>query len=106
MDKPEVKRDTSTGVLYARLRQGDAARTVTVTDAIMVDVDAGGCVLGIEMLSDTDWPGVLTRLAMEGRLVYRDPEGPGLATPESLADQQGTLPFDSGRRQDPNPPRR
>jgi len=93
MDKPEVKRDTSTGALYARLRQGDVARTIPVGDNIdttMIDVDADGYVLGIEMLSDTDWPGVLARLAAEGRLVYRDPDGPGLATPESIAKQQHT----------------
>jgi uncharacterized protein YuzE len=71
-DHPEVKRDTSTGALYATLRQGDVCRTVAVSDSVNVDTDVEGQVLGIEMLSDTDWPGVLVTLAMRGKLVYRD----------------------------------
>jgi uncharacterized protein YuzE len=72
-DRPEVKRDTSTGALYARLRQGDVRRTVAVSDSVNVDTDIEGQVLGIEMLSDTDWAGVLVTLAMAGRLVLREP---------------------------------
>lgn len=66
---PEVKRDTSTGALYATLREGQHARTIEVSDSVMVDADSDGHVLGIEMLSDTDWPGVLVTLVMQGRLV-------------------------------------
>jgi uncharacterized protein YuzE len=89
-DYPKVKRDTSTGALYATLRKGQHARTIEVTDSVMVDVDAEDHVLGIEMLSDTDWPGVLVNLAMVGRLIYQDPAIPPLATPDSIAEHQGT----------------
>lgn len=71
---PEVRTDPETGALYATLRQGEHARTVPVTpevDSAMIDVDAEGRVLGVELLSGTDWEAVLVSLAMDGRLVLR-----------------------------------
>ncbi len=91
-DHPEVKRDTSTGALYARLRQGTVARTVAVSDSVNVDVDSQGRVLGIELLDGTDWPGVLVTLAMAGRLVLR---APGLDAGRDYSDDPGM----NGRKQ-------
>jgi uncharacterized protein YuzE len=71
-DKPDVRRDRAAGALYARLRDGEVARTIEVSDDAMIDVDPEGQVIGVELLAGDDWPDVLVRLAMAGRLVLRD----------------------------------
>jgi uncharacterized protein YuzE len=53
---------------YATLWPGDIARTVEVTEDLMVDVDADGCPLGIEVLGGTGWTQALVTLALQGRL--------------------------------------
>lgn len=44
------------------------ARTVEVTDDVMVDVDVEGRPIGVETLDGSDWAGALATLAMRGRL--------------------------------------
>jgi hypothetical protein len=53
---------------YARLREGRVARTVEVSDSVMVDVDDNDLILGVETLGGEDWHGALASLAMAGRL--------------------------------------
>lgn len=53
---------------YERLREGAVARTVTVSDDVMVDVDEHDLVLGVETLGGSDWRDALADLARAGRL--------------------------------------
>lgn len=53
---------------YAHLRSGTVARTVEVSDDVMIDVDSEDRVLGIETLGGEDWRDALASLAMAGRL--------------------------------------
>lgn len=55
-------------VSYVRLFEGEIARTAEVADDILVDVDAVGQVLGIEVLGGRNWVDGLAALAMTGRL--------------------------------------
>ena len=64
----EVPPDALAGVGYTRLRTGAVARTVEVTNSIMVDVDAEDRILGVETLNGEDWQAALVTLAMTGRL--------------------------------------
>ena len=53
---------------YARLRDGDVARTVEVGDDFMIDLDSDGRPLGVETLGDADWTQAIIRLAMAGTI--------------------------------------
>lgn len=53
---------------YERLREGAVARTIEVSDSVMVDVDSDGLVLGVEVLDGGDWRDALANLARAGRL--------------------------------------
>ncbi len=53
---------------YARLHEGTIARTVQVTEDILVDLDDGDRILGVETFGDVDWRNGLATLAMTGRL--------------------------------------
>ncbi len=44
------------------------ARTVEVSDSVMVDVDDQGRPVGVETLDGSDWRSALVTLAMRGRL--------------------------------------
>lgn len=58
---------------YAYLRKGTVARTVQVTDSLLVDLDADDRILGVECLSkDVIWQDALITLAMVGRLAVPD----------------------------------
>ena len=57
---------------YARLREGTVARTIQVTDSILVDLDGRDRILGVETLSGEDWTSALATLAMTGRLAIPD----------------------------------
>jgi uncharacterized protein YuzE len=47
-----IKEDVAAGAVYMKLRDGEVAETVEVSDAdAYVDLDADGYVLGIEFLS-------------------------------------------------------
>lgn len=72
MDSPEVKRDPQVNAAYVTLRQGKQARTVEVSSSVMIDVDAQGQVLGVELLDDGSFQDVLVSLVVDGRLVLRD----------------------------------
>jgi len=50
------------------LPERKVARTVEVTDDVMVDVDAEGCPVGIETLDGSAWQDALVTLAMRGRV--------------------------------------
>lgn len=63
-----VRVDPECGAAYATLRYGKVARTVEVTESVMVDVDADGRLLGVEVLDGSDWRDALVTLAMRGRL--------------------------------------
>jgi uncharacterized protein YuzE len=69
----EFRHDPQVNACYAKLREGKVARTFEVSDSEMIDVDSDGQVLGVEVIGGTDWEDVLVRLAMQGRLVLRDP---------------------------------
>jgi uncharacterized protein YuzE len=56
------------GYVYLLPERTPVARTVTVSDDVMVDVDAEGRPIGVEMLDGGDWTGALATLAMRGRL--------------------------------------
>ena len=47
---------------------GGVARTIWVTESILVDVDADGKVLGVEVIGEGNWLDGLAALAMKGRL--------------------------------------
>jgi uncharacterized protein YuzE len=47
---------------------GGVARTIEVTDSIMVDVDVEGRVLGVEVIGDGNWVDGIVKLVMIGRL--------------------------------------
>lgn len=48
----EIKHDIAAGAVYMKLRNGEVADTIEVSDAdAYVDLDADGRVLGIEFLS-------------------------------------------------------
>jgi uncharacterized protein YuzE len=64
--------NTSSAVGYARLREGTVARTVQVTDSLLVDLDGNDRILGVETLSGEDWREALVNLAMTGRLAVPD----------------------------------
>ena len=54
---------------YARLLpERKVARTVEVSDDVMVDVDADGRPVGVETLDGSDWASALASLAMRGRV--------------------------------------
>jgi uncharacterized protein YuzE len=60
-----------TGIVasYAHLLpERKVARTIEVSDDVMVDVDAGGCPVGVETLDGSDWRDALVTLAMRGRV--------------------------------------
>ena len=60
---------------YARLREGTVARTVEVSDSVMVDVDENDLILGVETLDNSRWQDALASLAMAGRLaIPRKPD--------------------------------
>jgi len=70
---PSVKLDPEAGASYATLAHGGippggVARTVEATESIMVDVDADGTVLGVEVIGEGNWADGLVALAMTGRL--------------------------------------
>ena len=44
------------------------ARTVEVSDSVMIDVDDRGRPIGVETLDGSDWPTALATLAMRGRV--------------------------------------
>jgi hypothetical protein len=53
---------------YTYLRNTPVARTVQVSDGIMVDLDERDRVVGVESISGEDWRDGLAALAMAGRL--------------------------------------
>lgn len=57
---------------YAHLREGTVARTVQVTDGVLIDLDERDRILGIETLGGEDWTEALATLAMAGRLAVPD----------------------------------
>jgi uncharacterized protein YuzE len=61
---------SATGIApgYAYLREGTVARTLDVSDNVLVDVDDAGLVLGVETLDGSDWRDALVMLVMQGRL--------------------------------------
>ena len=63
---------TSSAVGYVHLREGDVARTVQVTDSLLVDLDGNDRILGVETLGGEDWREALVSLAMTGRLAVPD----------------------------------
>jgi uncharacterized protein YuzE len=70
---PSVRHDPEAGASYVTLAPGGippggVARTIEATEGIMVDVDANGTVLGIEVIGDGNWVDGLVALAMTGRL--------------------------------------
>ncbi|MER5646846.1 DUF2283 domain-containing protein [Streptosporangium sp. NPDC002524] len=50
--------DLDVGALYIQIAEGDIARTETIDEETLVDVDATGAVLGIEVISPATrvWP--------------------------------------------------
>ena len=61
-------------VSYVDLRPGGIARTVEVTPSLLVDTEADGTVLGVEVIGGGNWLDALAALAMQGRLrVARKP---------------------------------
>jgi uncharacterized protein YuzE len=44
------------------------ARTVEVSDSVMVDVDDRGRPIGVETLDGSDWQAALATLAMRGKV--------------------------------------
>lgn len=56
------------GYTYLMPEGTPVARTVEVSDSVMVDVDAVGRVIGVEVLDGSDWTGALVTLAMSGKL--------------------------------------
>jgi Protein of unknown function (DUF2283) len=58
---------------YVYFRNADVARTVEVNESATVDVDAEDRVIGVEIVGDDNWGGVLAVLAMQGRLVIPKP---------------------------------
>lgn len=48
------------------------ARTIEVTDSVMVDVDDEGRPVGVETLDGSDWQGALVSLALRGRVRITD----------------------------------
>lgn len=66
---PVVTYDTSADVYYVRLLQGTVARTVEHGDAHLVDLDAEGNVIGIEVLlpQEADFAGLAQEFGLEDR---------------------------------------
>jgi uncharacterized protein YuzE len=56
------------GYVYLLPEHGPVARTVTVSDDVMVDVDPDGRPIGVEVLGGTDWTTALVTLAVRGRV--------------------------------------
>jgi len=56
------------GYIYLVPERGQVARTVTVSDDVMVDVDPDGRPIGVEVLDGADWAAALVTLAMRGRV--------------------------------------
>jgi uncharacterized protein YuzE len=46
-----IRYDTEAGAYYLKLTEGPVARTVHISDDVMVDLDSDGQVHGIELLS-------------------------------------------------------
>lgn len=46
----KVDRDNAAGALYVTLSQGVVARTLELSDSVMVDIDATGRAVGVEIL--------------------------------------------------------
>lgn len=57
-----------TDASYVTLRSGTVARTAEASLEMMVDLDADGRVLGVEVIGDGDWRDALVALAVAGRL--------------------------------------
>jgi uncharacterized protein YuzE len=57
-----------TGYVYLLPEGTPVARTVTVSDDVMVDVDAEGKPIGVEVLDGADWTAALVTLAMRVRV--------------------------------------
>jgi uncharacterized protein YuzE len=54
---------------YVQMRQADVARTIEVTESVMIDVDSSNAIIGIEVIGGVDWASALMKLAVVGRLV-------------------------------------
>lgn len=67
---PVVTYDTSADVYYVRLLDGTVARTVEHGDAHLVDLDAEGNVIGIEVVlpQEADFAGLAQEFGLEDRL--------------------------------------
>jgi uncharacterized protein YuzE len=64
---PVVTYDTSADVYYVRLLEGTVARTVEHGDAHLVDLDADGNVVGIEVVlpQEADFAGLTQQFGLE-----------------------------------------
>jgi uncharacterized protein YuzE len=61
--------DTDVSALYITLRDGDVARTRSLDDSAILDLDAAGNLLGIEVLNPgSGWPltGILRQYEIAG----------------------------------------
>jgi uncharacterized protein YuzE len=56
------------GYAYLLPKGTPVARTVEVSDDVMVDVDDQNRPIGVETLDGSDWPAALVSLAMRGKL--------------------------------------
>lgn len=56
------------GYVYLLPERTPVARTIEVSDSVMVDVDAEGRPIGVETLGDADWQSALASLAMRGKV--------------------------------------
>jgi uncharacterized protein YuzE len=55
LDAGKLGRALMLQAAYAGVRTGTVARTASVSDGIMIDVDGAGRVLGIEVLDGSHW---------------------------------------------------
>jgi uncharacterized protein YuzE len=53
-ERLQISRDLVAGAWYVRLRAGAVARTVEISDEVMIDLDDDGTMLGLELLCDPD----------------------------------------------------
>lgn len=56
------------GYVHLLPRGTPVARTVEVSESVMVDVDDQGRPIGVETLDGSDWQAALAALALRGRL--------------------------------------